>query len=162
MPASSPSTDRPTRWDKWRALSRPDRLRLLALLAMLQVMDLSLRAVGLRGTQRWLGLNRSMPPRSHPLEAETMASAQRLAELAAIAGRQGPLNTTCLRQALAVQWWLRRRRLDSQLRIGARRVGDSLDAHAWVELDGAPLAQDDLLHTAFESTARRSGTDPRN
>lgn len=152
MPASSPSTDPPTHRDKWRALSRPDRIRLLALLGILQVMDLSLRTIGLRRTQRWLGLNRPMAPQAHPPASTTMADAQRLAELAAIAGRRGPLNTTCLRQALAVQWWLRRRGLDSQLRLGARMVGESLDAHAWVELDGTPLAQDNLLHTAFERT----------
>ena len=134
-------------------------MRLLALLGALQVMDLSLRAIGLRRTQRWLGLNRPLPPQAPPLASTTMADAQRIAELAAIAGRRGPLNTTCLRQALAVQWWLRRRGLDAQLRIGARKVGDSLDAHAWVELDGTPLAQDDLLHTAFEPTARRGATD---
>lgn len=119
-------------------------------------MDLSLRAMGLRRTQRWLGLSRPVPPRAQPLAGTTMAGAHRLAELAAIAGRRGPLNTTCLRQALAVQWWLRRRGLDPQLRIGARKVGDSLDAHAWVELDGTPLAQDELLHTAFDFRAQRT------
>ena len=160
MPASSPSTDPTTRGDKWRALSRPDRTRLVALLGILQVMDLSLRALGLRCTQRWLGMNRPVPPQAQPLATTTMADARRLAELAAIAGRRGPLNTTCLRQALAVQWWLRRRGLDAQLRLGARVIGGSLDAHAWVELDGTPLAQDHLLHTAFAPTAQRDATFP--
>ena len=125
-------------------------------------MDLSLRAIGLRRTQRWLGLNRPIDPGSPSPSSQAMADAQRLAELAAIAGRRGPLNTTCLRQALAVQWWLRRRGLDPQLRLGARKVGDSLDAHAWVELDGTPLAQDELLHTAFAPTAQRGAADPPN
>lgn len=145
-----------------RALSHPDRVRLLALLGILQVMDLSLRAIGLRRTQRWLGLNRPVRPHAQPLASTAMADAQRLAELAAIAGRRGPLNTTCLRQALAVQWWLRRRGLDAQLRIGARKVGNSIDAHAWVELDGTPLAQDDLLYTAFEPSGQRGATDRQN
>jgi hypothetical protein len=70
-----------------------------------------------------------------------MADAQRIAELANIAGRHGAWQNTCLRQALTVQWWLYRRGLPAQLRIGARRVGNQLDAHAWVELDGVPLAQ---------------------
>ena len=48
-----------------------------------------------------------------------------------------------------MQWWLRRRGLASQLRIGARRNGDTLDAHAWVELAGTPLAQGPDLPPVF-------------
>ena len=73
-----------------------------------------------------------------------------MAELAALAGSRGHYRNTCLRQALVVEWWLRRRGLPASLCIGARKHDDGrLDAHAWVELGGVALAQADLGHAPF-------------
>ena len=156
MPASSPSDNRrATLREKWRALAPADRVRLLAVLALLQVMDRSLSAYGLRRTQAWLRLDRAMPRSTVP-SPDAMAAAQRLAELASMAGNHGRGNTSCLRKALAVQWWLRRRGLDSVLRLGVRKVGARLDAHAWIELDGTPLAQTNLRHAAFNLPDNRA------
>lgn len=147
MPDLSPSN----RWARWRALSWPDKARLLALAALLPVIDACLRGFGLRRTQALLGLARERATRT-PSPAE-LAEAHQLAELAAIAGRRGLWGNTCLRQALAVQWWLLRRGLPAQLRLGARHDGDTLDAHAWVELDGQALAQHRELPPAFIAPA---------
>lgn len=132
---------------RWRALTAGDRVRLLALAVLLPLVDLSLRGIGLRCTQRLLGLDDEGV--DAPVAPDAAADAQRLAQLAAIAGRRGLYANTCLRQALAVQWWLRRRGLPAQLRIGARRNGGTLDAHAWVELAGMPLAQGPDLPPVF-------------
>jgi hypothetical protein len=43
---------------------------------------------------------------------------------------------------------LRRRRIGSELRIGVRRQGTSIRAHAWVEVDGTP-ANDSADHVAL-------------
>lgn len=77
---------------------------------------------------------------------ERLADAQRLAELAAIAGRRGAVEASCLRQALIVWWWLRRRGLSPRLQIGTLGNGTEFAAHAWVELEGVALAQRDLRH----------------
>ena len=130
-----------------RALDWSDRRRLLALAMLLPLIDLSLRGLGLRRTQHLLGLDRERA--GTPVAAADVRAAERLAQLAAIAGRRGLYANTCLRQALTVQWWLRRRGLPAQLRIGARRKGDSVDAHAWVELAGTPLAQGNDLPPVF-------------
>jgi len=132
---------------RFRALSWTDRRRLLALVLLLPTVDLMLRSLGLQRTQRLLGVEREMP--DAPVADGDARYADRLAQLAAIAGRRGLYANTCLRQALAVQWWLRRRGLPARLRIGARRTGDGLDAHAWVELAGVPLAQGNELPPAF-------------
>lgn len=79
-----------------------------------------------------------------------IAGAIHLAELAAIAGRRGAVPASCLRQALVVWWWLRRRGLPAQLRIGTSGSGTSFAAHAWVELDGIALAQADLPYRSFD------------
>lgn len=138
MPDSSASND--GRWSRWWRLSWTDRARLLGLVVLVPLVDIALRTLGLRRTQSLLGLTHA-PAAPAPCTDDVMADAQRIAELANIAGRHGAWQNTCLRQALAVQWWLYRRGLPAQLRIGARRVGNQLDAHAWVELDGVPLAQ---------------------
>lgn len=45
----------------------------------------------------------------------------------------------CLTQSLILFRILRRRGLAAELRIGVRRVGDDLNAHAWVAYDGQVL-----------------------
>jgi hypothetical protein len=49
----------------------------------------------------------------------------------------GPAN--CLTRSLYLWWLLRRRGIDSQLRIGVRLNEGVLDAHAWVEYAGVPV-----------------------
>ena len=45
----------------------------------------------------------------------------------------------CLRQSLILFRILKRRSIPAELRIGARRVGDNVNAHAWIEYDGQVL-----------------------
>ena len=134
---------------KWRALPRADRRSLLGLAALLPLIDVPLRLAGLRRTQAWLDAR----TRSHalrPANPSDIAQGERLARLAAIAGAHGLYRNTCLRQALAVRWLLRRRGLDGQLCLGARKTpqGD-FEAHAWVDLAGVPLGQANLTHQPF-------------
>lgn len=113
----------------------------LAMLAMLlPAVDVHLRHRGLKATRERLAQLRRQRPARMPTDKDQRA-AQRLAELAAIAGKRGLYANTCLRQALIVHWWLRRRGLPAQLVIGAQPGQGELDAHAWVELAGVALAQ---------------------
>ena len=127
----------------WAALSWRDRYRLLAMAALLPAVDLALRCLGVRGTQRLLGLDNphAPTPGTRGISEAVVADAQQLARLANVAGRRGLYANTCLRQALAIQWWLRRQGVFAELRIGAHADNGVLQAHAWVELDGHPLAQ---------------------
>jgi hypothetical protein len=59
------------------------------------------------------------------------------------------VTATCLRQALLLHWLLRRRGLQPELRIGVRKQGEALDAHAWMELDGHPLQSSPVAHSPF-------------
>jgi hypothetical protein len=75
------------------------------------------------------------------------ASAKDLGEAPAIgwavtrAARYGFFRPQCLVRSLAVQRMLRRRGASvGELRIGVRREGGGLVAHAWVELDGVVIA----------------------
>ena len=82
----------------------------------------------------------------HQADAAELVRAQRTAELIAIAGRHGLINATCLRQSVLLEYWLQRQQLAAEIKIGVRKAGDLFDAHAWVELNGVALAQDDLQH----------------
>jgi hypothetical protein len=53
---------------------------------------------------------------------------------------------TCLSQALAADAMLRRAGRTPTLRIGVAKEGGSLEAHAWLELDGSVLVGDHDLH----------------
>ena len=60
---------------------------------------------------------------------------------------------TCLSQAIAADAMLRRAGRTPTLRIGVAKEGADLEAHAWLELDGAVLVGDHDLHryTPLES-----------
>lgn len=53
-----------------------------------------------------------------------------------------PFDSRCLHQAMAVQWMLRHRRVDSVLVFGVRRniiSNHDLQYHAWLTVDGIPV-----------------------
>ena len=87
-----------------------------------------------------------MNKRRAPSKRDVIA-ANDLAQLAQIAGRRGFGRATCLPQALAVYGAIRRRGLTPVIQIGVRKHNGSFEAHAWVELAGIALAQNDLNHT---------------
>lgn len=68
-------------------------------------------------------------------------SSERLAQLVEIAGRHAPMRTTCLTEALALSWILRRRGLAGELRIGVARHDGALVAHAWLEASDGPIGE---------------------
>jgi len=142
-------------FQQWRDLP-PGERRLLFLLMLLQPMiSLGLRLRGYRTMRGWLERH-SEHRNVRAATQEDLAAAQRTAELAAIAGRRGPVATTCLRQSLAVFWLLRRRGLRPELKFGVDRVGATADMHAWVELEGVALAQPRMRHAAFQPATSAS------
>jgi hypothetical protein len=50
--------------------------------------------------------------------------------------RRVPWKAVCFQRGLALHWMLRRRGIPSVLLYGARRDGDQLAAHVWVDVDG--------------------------
>lgn len=50
--------------------------------------------------------------------------------------RRVPWRTVCFQKGLALHWMLRRRGIPSVLLYGARRDGEGLAAHVWVDVGG--------------------------
>ena len=140
----------------WLSLSRADRRSLLALAIALPLVAGTLRIAGLCRTQTWLQRLAGSGP-MHDAGTIELRAAQRLAQLAAIAGRRGALPVTCLPQSLLVFALLRRRGLSPELKLGVRKIRAAVDAHAWVELQGVALGQKDLMHVPF---VPRAGLNP--
>ncbi len=59
----------------------------------------------------------------------------------------GPWQRTCLKRALVLYYLLRRAGHAAELHIGVRRgQRQPLEAHAWLERDGAPVLEADADH----------------
>lgn len=141
---------------QWWQLPLRERPTLLLLMVLQPALTVSLHRSGFRKTiNRVNALSRHPAPRN-ATEAE-LEAAERLAQLARIAGRRSLVTTTCLRQALAVYGLLRRRGLQPELKLGVdRQPGQHPDMHAWVELEGIPLAQPQLRHREFQPATSAS------
>ena len=93
--------------------------------------------IRLLGFQHYL--QRVPPAGAAPVATSAVARSRRYARSIDRASRCPLLPAHCLERSAALHWWLRRDGLPSELRIGVRRQGGQIAAHAWVELDGAPI-----------------------
>lgn len=129
----------PRRLCGWLALNGRERAQFLGLAVSLAVVHASLAMAGYARTRRCVELVSGGGAR-RVAGPDDLQAARLLARLAQIAGRHGPVRASCLRQALVLYGWLRRRGLNPEIVIGVRRDrATPLDAHAWVEVDGLSL-----------------------
>ena len=118
---------------------RAQRLFLWAAVLM-PMISASLRLRGLRATQATLGRFLLTSATPHDQAKGNMAKdAARIAHMVHAAARYGLVRPTCLEKSLALWWFLGRRGIASSLRIGTRKNGNRLEAHAWIELSGRAL-----------------------
>ena len=141
------------RLQRWRALDGRDRWRLIGCVVGLWFVHASLAVFGYGRTRRMIERVSRRTPARAATSAE-IADAQALARLAASAGANALGEATCLRRALLLHGWLRRRGLRPALLLGlptnapAPAAGD-FSAHAWVELEGVPLLESDAGYRPF-------------
>jgi hypothetical protein len=60
----------------------------------------------------------------------------------------------CLARSLVLWWLLKRRGIDSQIRLGVRKENAILLAHAWIELDQVVLNDRPDVDTFYEPLTR--------
>jgi hypothetical protein len=129
------------RWRKLRHLSWSERALFLQALWLLPLTALAVRCVGFK---RWHSILASLvPPEETPakkcLDSSQLPEAKATARLMRAAAQHGLYPANCLEQSLALWWLLRRRGIESHLRIGVRKAARQLEGHAWVEVAGAAL-----------------------
>lgn len=139
------------RLDRWRELDGRERRRLLGCMVGLSLMHAGLAVFGYkrmrRAIEHW---SRHSAPR--PATADEVTDARDMARLAAVAGRHGMVDATCLRRSLLLYGWLRRRGLQPVLQLGVPEStvpSAKFEAHAWVELEGLRLLPGDTGYRPF-------------
>jgi hypothetical protein len=152
---------------KLRALSWPEQRLLLTAMLLLPLFWLGLRVLGLQRFQATLDRSSALakpspklviasearqsssqtepmanglpPPEAPPNSPLSLEQMTRLGALVNLAARHAPGPATCLTRSLLLRWLLRRRGVESDLRIGVKLDQGRLDAHAWVEVVGVPI-----------------------
>jgi hypothetical protein len=116
-------------------------------------------ALWVAGFRRWQALlTRLAPVRYVPANKDVAAlvrEGRAIARLVDAVARRGPYSATCLPRSLTLWWLLRRRGIDSYLRIGVRKEAGRLEAHAWVELQGLVLNDDTDVRKRFAAFDHR-------
>jgi hypothetical protein len=143
------------KFDQFRALSGPEQRALIAAALLLPSFWLGLRVLGLRRFQSLL-----RRPAQIGAQRRTGIDPARLGYLVNAAANHTLLPATCLTRSLLLDWWLRRRGIDSSLRIGVRVVDRALEAHAWVECGGRPV--NDALDVGIRFTAFEGQLHPQS
>jgi hypothetical protein len=125
---------------KFQRLSWAERWLLVQALFLLPLTAVALRWLGLRRWQAALaGLVRiDEPPVGSQVET-AVQQVQATARMVRAAAWYSPYRASCLQQSLVLWWLLRRQGIHSDLRIGVRKEGGRLEAHAWVEHSGTVL-----------------------
>jgi hypothetical protein len=132
-----------------RLLPREQRF-LVAALIRLPLMALALKFLGFRQLQNIL-LKFRMSPFLDPGEGvdPAFSDTQTIVKMVGAAVNEGMYRANCLERSLTLWWLLRRVGIASQLKFGVRKEREKLEAHAWLELDGAVLNDDPDVHTDY-------------
>jgi Transglutaminase-like superfamily len=121
---------------------------------LLPVVKASLRLRGFKKTRESLESHQSRGP-AQPRQASTnLEAVLRISRMVRAATRYGFVRASCLEESLTLWHLLRKQGYGAKLCIGVRKAAQKLEAHAWVEHDGAALNQAEQMHrhyAAFES-----------
>ena len=128
-PAPGWSVSRRSSLARLRALAPAERRLLLLALLLMPSYALGVRLRGLSGVRAWF------PGITVPVDGTPAQSVRMVAAVA----RRVPWSGACLPGALTLQRILRAQGIESELRLGVRRVGGRIEAHAWIERDGVAL-----------------------
>lgn len=91
-----------------------------------------------------------------PLKISPQATAT--ARIVRIAAQRGFYHFKCLDQSLVLGWLLRRQGIDARIVFGARKGDKLMEAHAWVEVDGVAISDDEGDHHSFSTLGEFSAS----
>lgn len=148
---------------RFRALERAAQTLFLRALAMLPLVGLSLKLRGFDATRSALRkrLSRAKPQTDLDSLSKQIAMT---AHMVNAADRHGLVHPSCLVKSLTLWWLLGRQGIPSQLRVGIRKEGGKLEAHAWVESKGMALNEPEERHhhyAAFDAALASLPEDER-
>jgi len=139
----------PEKWRRYRERPREERTLIRRAVVLLILTEFGFRVFGY---QRWKKLfdhfshQESSPVTDPAIQLEIAQHTVRAVRSAELHGLATP---NCLERSLTLWWLLRRQGVGGELRIGARKNGSRLEAHAWVELNGQVLNDSPEVHTHY-------------
>jgi hypothetical protein len=149
-------------------LTARDWVLILGAYAWLTAISVGLRLVGFRrlmlelekpatrAKQSAIATSRGYLP-GEPSAAE-LERALRYARWINAASRRHYVRGQCLHRSLVLHCWLQREGLPSRLRIGVRKAGNDLQAHAWVALGQQAVSDPANLVRPFTPLTDQSGS----
>ncbi len=144
-----------SRFAKLKALSVNDWKALLASMILLPCVAVQLRLLEYSRAQKAF-----LPAIPDPLsisQENPLDEVRRVSRLVEIAAHHGFYHASCLERSLVLAWFLRRRNIPYQLRIGVRRAPVSgaemsaFSAHAWVDSRGIVVNDDKNVGDRFSA-----------
>jgi hypothetical protein len=99
----------------------------------------ALRLLGFRTCHAMLARLSPAGAGERKTQVDRVSEGKAVARLIRAAARHGFYRASCLPCSLTLWWVLRQRGIPSDLRIGVRKEGGQLQAHAWVEFRGTVL-----------------------
>jgi len=133
---------------RFSALERPAQTLFLRALMMLPLVGLSFKFRGFEATRATLRKTLShTTPQTDTDSSETQIAL--VAHMVNAADRHGLVHPSCLVKSLTLWWLLGRQGITSELRVGVRKEGGNLEAHAWVERNGIALNEPEERHRHY-------------
>jgi hypothetical protein len=129
----------------WMQLPWLQRRVLLRAVVWLGLIDLGLRILGYRRMMELVPATTEQASSSVPGHVRMYAAALELV------GNRYLVPARCLHKSLVLHYWLRREGISSQMQIGVRKEDQQLKAHAWVELGGQVVNDDQDAVAAFRT-----------
>lgn len=130
---------------RFSALERPVQRLFLRALVMLPLVGLSLKFRRFEATRSTL--QKSLSHATQQTESNSLTKQIALtAHMVNAADRHGLVHPSCLIKSLVLWWLLGKQGITSQLRVGVRKEGGNLEAHAWVEREGIALNEPEEHH----------------
>jgi hypothetical protein len=124
-------------WTNWLSLSRQQKKLFIYSLIYLKAASFLLllfRYQDLHNT-----LKKRIPVYSSPPPEIAILRATKLSIVVEAAARRRLVNATCLRRSLVLWYLLRQEGIESDLRFGVRKEVGDIIGHAWVEIDGSVI-----------------------
>lgn len=130
-------------------LNSADRATLVRAYAYLTFVDLAQRVLGFERLMTRLRFPADVPVQHTEHTHPHLTRAQGYARWLDVASRHHIVNAQCLHRSLALAFWLSRDEIDNFVRIGVRKNGAELQAHAWVEVDGHVVNDEPAVVATF-------------
>ena len=135
------------RWKSWGRLNRKQKKVFFYSLVYLNIANFLLSFFRYQDLYNFLKnripLNERLPQDIAILQAIEMA------EVVELAARRRLVNATCLRRSLVLWYLLRREGINSNLRFGIRKAATEIMGHAWVEIEGSVINDDESVTKQF-------------